>query len=242
MHNTDTLKKIYNKDFFSHVDRTSEQSSAVIVPLVMDLINPASVIDIGCGTGCWLLEFKKNGVKQVLGIDAFVEDDQRHIEADEYVAMNLLQFEGIPGHFDLAVCLEVLEHLPARAAHHIVKEITEKCQSCLFSAAVPGQGGTNHINEQWHTYWHTKFAEHGWIKYDVIRPQILLRKDVAPWYRQNTFIYARPGHCMAPKLDRLHNDYYLDMEVYYPRITNQMQSIRGAFALLKRAIKHRLFN
>jgi len=36
----------------------------------------------------------------------------------------------------------------------------------LFSAAIPLQGGTEHVNEQWQSYWAKLFAEHGtslWI-------------------------------------------------------------------------------
>jgi 2-polyprenyl-3-methyl-5-hydroxy-6-metoxy-1,4-benzoquinol methylase len=40
-----------------------------IVPVIMKLLNPTSVADIGCGIGTFLYCFKESGVKQVLGID-----------------------------------------------------------------------------------------------------------------------------------------------------------------------------
>ncbi len=40
-----------------------------IVPLLMEICNPKSVIDVGCGVGTFLSVFKKHGVNDVLGID-----------------------------------------------------------------------------------------------------------------------------------------------------------------------------
>ena len=60
----------------------------------------------------------------------------------------------------------------------------------LFSAALPGQGGTHHINEQWHGYWHRLFSQRGFDCFDVLRPRLCSNRDVAWWFRQNIFMYA----------------------------------------------------
>jgi hypothetical protein len=51
--------------------------------------------------------------------------------------------------FDLALCLEVAEHLPAAAGDSLVRRLASVGARILFSAAIPGQGGRNHVNEKW---------------------------------------------------------------------------------------------
>jgi len=60
----------------------------------------------------------------------------------------------------------------------------------LFSAAVPGQGGEHHVNEQPPEYWRSLFAERGYDCFDFLRARLRDRSDVRPWYRYNTLIYA----------------------------------------------------
>jgi len=51
--------------------------------------------------------------------------------------------------------LEVAEHLEPSSAGTIVQSLVSLSDVFLFSAAFPGQGRTNHINEQPHSYWAT---------------------------------------------------------------------------------------
>jgi hypothetical protein len=63
------------------------------------------------------------------------------------------------------------------------------------------EGGTNHINEQPHTYWEKLFAEYFFCPFDLFRPVFWGDEDVDFWYRQNVFLYARKDssewHLMA---------------------------------------------
>jgi|GEM_PF-6213618 len=63
-------------------------------------------------------------------------------------------------------------------------------QIFLFSAAIPGQGGESHINEQPLTFWRSEFARHDYVALDVIRPKLVGQTDVAPWYRYNCILYV----------------------------------------------------
>jgi hypothetical protein len=49
--------------------------------------------------------------------------------------------------FDLAISLEVAEHLPEGSAGALVSTLIEAAPVVVFSAAIKGQSGTNHINE-----------------------------------------------------------------------------------------------
>jgi hypothetical protein len=93
--------------------------------------------------------------------------------------------------FDLAVCLEVGEHLPKKSSPRLVDLLTTSAPAVLFSAAIPRQGGTNHINDQWPTYWEKLFAARGFRRLDPIRPQLWRSTNIEWWYRQNIYLYLR---------------------------------------------------
>ena len=103
---------------------------------------------------------------------------------------DLNQDIGVSRRFDLAMSVEVAEHLPAARAASFVGTLARLADVVLFSAAVPGQSGTFHINEQWPTYWISLFAENGFNPIDVIRPAVWTDERVGFWYAQNVFLYA----------------------------------------------------
>ncbi len=174
-------EKIYNK-----------QSAREVVPLVLDLLQPASVIDVGCGLGTWLAVFEELGVKDILGIDGSdTASEQLEIPKEKFIPADLTQPLQISRRFDLVVCLEVAEHLPGTAAEAFIGTLTSLGDTILFSAAIPGQGGQEHINEQWPEYWQEKFLKHNYKFYDLIRERIWGNDKVEWWYRQNTFLVSK---------------------------------------------------
>src|SRR5262249_42035898 len=103
--------------------------------------------------------------------------------------------------YDLVVSLEVAEHLPHSDADGFVESICQHGDVVMFSAAVPEQGGTNHINEQWQEYWAEKFTARGYSAVDYFRPRLWGDKDIHFWYSQNTLFYANAeGLKKQPKL------------------------------------------
>jgi SAM-dependent methyltransferase len=189
-----TTNGIYSNTFFDSVTDSALQSAKVIVPMVLDLVNASSVLDVGCGRGAWLTVFKDHGVERIIGIDgSYVDQSKLLIESRSFFPTDLSRPFKVPGVFDLAICLEVAEHLPASIATKLVHQLTEAAPVILFSAAIPGQGGTNHINEQWPWYWEKLFEERGYYKLDPIRTSIWQDQRVASWYRQNLFLYASSG-------------------------------------------------
>lgn len=181
----------YNEDFFENELGGSLQSARLIVPIVLDLVKPASVVDVGCGRGAWLRAFKENGVSLIKGIDGdYVDRSRLLVSRDCFDAVDLNQQFTIGGKYDLAVCLEVVEHLSERQSRFLIKGLTEAAPIVLFSAAIPGQEGTNHINEQWPAYWQAIFAERGFRRLDPIRRHIWQDVRIEWWYRQNIVLYA----------------------------------------------------
>jgi hypothetical protein len=60
----------------------------------------------------------------------------------------------------------------------------------LFSAAIPGQGGRDHVNEQWQTCWTLIFSQYNYTVCDVVRPKIWKNRRIAYWYRQNILLFC----------------------------------------------------
>ena len=186
-------KAIYDRAYFAEQIIGSARSARVVVPLVMNIVfDVRSVVDIGCGAGTWLAQFKQAGVPRVLGLDggAAAEHDQLEIEPEEFRVANLERDIDLDDSFDLCVCLEVAEHLTEHAAPVIVRNICRLSDVVLFSAAIPGQGGVHHINERWPSYWAGLFASAGYEVLDVVRGRIWNDERVQWWYRQNLLLFA----------------------------------------------------
>lgn len=197
LHITDT-QKYYNADFFKELRDGAHQSAEVIVPLILSWVKPSSVVDVGCGDGTWLSVFQSSGVKDILGLDgSYVLSDMLQISEEYFLPKDLSQPVSIERTFDLAMSLEVAEHLPAESAPVFVDSLTRLSEVVLFSAAIPHQGGTNHINEQWPSYWAALFATRGYVAIDILRGEIWNNPAVQPWYAQNSFLFV--------KSDRLSN-------------------------------------
>ena len=183
----------YTRKFFTWALDRTRSSAEAIVPLVVERVAPRSVVDFGCGAGVWLEAFARHGVPDVAGVDGpWVPRDELHFPEERFVAARLDRPLELGRRFDLAVALEVAEHLPEQRANTFVRNIVEHARCVLFSAAVPYQGGTDHINEQWPDYWAERFGEHGYVPIDGIRPLIWSNPDVLPFYRQNVLMFATP--------------------------------------------------
>ena len=175
------------------VSQKSLRSAEVVVPLLLRFVAPESAIDLGCKHGEWLSILKQHGVRRVRGLDKPVCRPHLVIDPTEFEAADLARADALGARFDLALCLEVAEHLPAAAARPLVQQLTAAAPVVLFSAAIPDQGGKQHVNEQPRAYWHDLFAGCGYTPIDCLRPYIWQDDRVAWWYRQNLFLYSGPA-------------------------------------------------
>ncbi|NET60161.1 MAG: class I SAM-dependent methyltransferase [Symploca sp. SIO2E6] len=183
---------MYDQEFYAKYQQGSIQSAQVVVPMIINLIQPKSVIDVGCGVGTWLSAFENCGVNDYLGVDGeYVDEEMLMIPQAKYQAVNLEKPIHLNREFDLVMSLEVAEHLPANKAEEFVKTLTGLGPVIMFSAAIPYQGGTGHVNEQWPEYWQDYFHQYGYVVFDGIRAKIWHDKAVEPWYRQNILLYLR---------------------------------------------------
>ncbi|MCT7950537.1 class I SAM-dependent methyltransferase [Ancylothrix sp. C2] len=199
-------KELYTKNFYEWQQEGSLLSARETIPLVLEYIQPQSVADVGCGVGTWLSVFKELGVKDCLGMDGeYVDMTMLKISPSEFLARDLKKPLEINRKFDLAVSLEVAEHLPENCAENFVYSLTELAEVVLFSAAIPFQGGDGHINEQWQDYWVTLFEKKGYVVVDCLRDKIWNNEKVKAWYAQNLFFFVRQE--ALPNYPQLEQEY-----------------------------------
>ncbi len=190
------LQDIYDRGFFTEQVEGSSRSATVMVPHILALFpRTASVVDVGCGTGVWLQHFKGAGVPHVLGLDGggALDNDMLLLEHHEFRHADFTKPLRLPDRFDLAISLEVAEHLPPSAAQTFVANLCQLSDAVVFGAAIPGQSGTWHINERWPSYWAALFDAEGYELFDVLRPQVWYDRRVEWWYAQNTLVFVRRG-------------------------------------------------
>jgi hypothetical protein len=184
----------YDKAFYEDQMTGSARSARAVVPLVLALVPAHSVCDVGCGVGTWLSAFMKEGVDDALGLDGdYVPAEYLHVPRSAFRSSDLRRPIELERVFDLTVSLEVAEHLPDAYAETFVKSLTRLAPVILFSAAVPHQGGHDHVNEQWPDYWERLFRKENYHAVDALRPRIWENTDIEWWYCQNMFIYVREG-------------------------------------------------
>ncbi len=184
------MRNYYNSTFHKNILAGSKRSAEIILPLVFSDIKPKSVVDIGCGTGAWLSVSKTMNVSDVLGLDGEYARCNLQINPNEFKATDISAKFLLDKKYDLALCLEVGEHISTNKSRTLIDSLTKAADVILFSAAPPGQGGIHHVNEQWPEFWQRLFQNKDFVCIDCIRPMIYNNPEIAFWYRQNIFLYV----------------------------------------------------
>jgi hypothetical protein len=179
---------------FIEIAEGSIRAAAKVAPLVLQITGPLqSVVDVGGGSGGWLREFSRAGVERVALIDAAVVEPHLLIPRECFHPADLEKQLPELGRFDMACSLECAEHLSESRAEPLVEWLTSAADVVLFSAAIPGQGGHKHINEQFPVYWSDLFGKFNFVRRDVVRQHLLGDASIPWWYRQNLLLYVKEG-------------------------------------------------
>ncbi|MGQ0843991.1 MAG: class I SAM-dependent methyltransferase [Sporichthyaceae bacterium] len=169
----------------------SHRSAERVLPLIFDLVAPANVVDVGCGSGAWLEVAQHLGATRVLGID----DESTMLESlriapELFEHRELARIGRFDERFDLAMCLEIAESLDPGDAWQLVESLCALSDVVLFSAAIPGQTGIDHRNEQWPPYWEAMFAANDFHMVDCLRIRLWDDPTIEPAYAQNSLLYV----------------------------------------------------
>lgn len=241
-------KKNYTTDFYAYEASTSINAAKKIMPLILDFVNPRTIVDVGCGTGMFLKTAQQLGISDLLGIDGPWAAETL-AEGISFREMDFSNPADVGRTFDLAISLEVGEHLPKKDAEKFVSLLTSLSSVVMFSAAIPFQGGKLHVNEQWQSYWADLFAKQGYVPVDCIRPKIWDDLSVLSCYRQNTLVYVRKDALPSfPKLstagvcrniDMVHPEVYSSiLQTYMGYATTLMQFIQALPKPLKPPVRY----
>ncbi len=204
----------YDADFFTRHRSDSRRSAQRLLQYVFRLVTPRSVVDIGCGVGTWLSVCWDHGITDILGIDGpWVDPQALYIPPRCFRCADLTVPLQLERTFDLVLSLEVAEHLPSEKAEIYVDTITRCGPVILFSAAIPGQGGIDHRNEQWPSYWLSLLTKRGFTAFDILRKYIWNDEAIEWWYRQNVllivseeYLRSQPALHHALEAERIHTE------------------------------------
>jgi SAM-dependent methyltransferase len=186
------MQSAYNQEFYRTRDASTVYFATRLAKLITGFFAPSSAIDLGCGVGTVLLQLKKIGCSQILGLEGpWVDVSNLVIDQREFRHTDLTRPLEIGEIFDVAMSLEVAEHLDEKHSDTFVDSLCRLSDRIIFGAAIPYQGGVNHLNERWQSYWALKFVDRGYRAFDAIRPALWNDELVPFWYRQNTIVYLK---------------------------------------------------
>lgn len=240
----------YKQEFYAGRHEKTVYSADTILSILLERI-PAidSAVDIGCGVGTWLSVLRNKGVKDIQGVDGhWVDQELLAIPRACFSQVDLGKSEiRLPRRYDLAISLEVAEHLPSDRAAEFVSSLAALSDYVLFSAAIPLQGGTNHVNEQWQHYWVKLFGDIGYVVHDCIRPRIWDDTRIPFWYRQNILFFSRRQKSRGGQLDTCgHATWSMPLDVVHPDLylvtANARAGVKISFGLLRRSMKDYIRN
>lgn len=185
-------KDIYNDDFYTYQKNEGITHGMIILGFFNKYFNFNSIVDFGCGTGNFLGAALEMGIKDIVGIDGDYVDKKYLVFPEEnFKNFNLAEDKiDLKKKYDVAICLEVLEHIDAKFEDNAVDNIVRHADTLLISAGHPGQGGTNHINEKPASHWVKKFTDRGYDFIEV-RGHFWDNEKIPTWYRANLLFFYK---------------------------------------------------
>lgn len=190
-----THDDIYDSAYFEMVEETTGASVEVIADSILDKFSPASVIDVGCGTGALLERLSSSGVRP-FGIeyaDAALEFCRRRRLPVRQLDLNDREAtDSIDEPFDVAVSMEVGQQLSASSADSYVDLLCRVAPLVVFSSDTPGGFDRLPLNEQRADYWIEKFIQRGFHVDEPTTDEFRSKwksAETASWFCEHVIVF-----------------------------------------------------
>jgi SAM-dependent methyltransferase len=182
----------FNSGYYQSLSDASAASARVVVPYLMQLFAPASVVDVGCGSGHWLDAFGALGVERLVGLDmGMVPEGDPAVRNGWLRKTDLSVPFAMDERFGLALSIETLQYLPQAREAGFINDLAALAPVVVFSTSIPMQQwpAPGDPIERWQGHWPPLFAKHGFRVCDVVRQKFWDDPRVGWWYRQNVLVF-----------------------------------------------------
>jgi hypothetical protein len=205
-------------------------SAKIVLPAVFTALEVKSIITIGFGVEPWLRVAEELGTTTLVGLDGNHSHRALHPAGHSKIQTCDLEAVKIPSavrtgaRFDAVICVDGAEHLTPARADSFISELCSLSDLVVFAAAVPGQGGPDHLNAQWPSYWSELFKRNGFSCFDTMRSRLWDRQDCAWRYLQTLLVFAREGSAPYQTLRRDHDPVRAPLPLIHPRGMDHQRS------------------
>ncbi len=183
---------IYDAHFYETYAQKSTQSAMIILDILLRYFKPNSIADFGCGIGTWLAAAEAQGIENLTGFDGDWVDQSKLLSKNiKFNKTDFTELYQVEEDYDLAISLEVAEHIESKYADQFVNTICSAAEVVVFSAAIPYQGGAGHVNEQPQSYWVALFEKNDFVCIDLFRNEVWNNDSVEFWYKANTLLFLK---------------------------------------------------
>ena len=215
------LKNIYDEKFWGpRRGNYNYRSAKIILPMIFKYYKPDSMIDIGCGIGTWLSAALELGIENLQGIDCNEISEDFLLIPRKYISIDNLETHENKDNkkYDIAVSVEVAEHLNNSVSEHFVQTLTSYSKVIIFSAGIPYQEGDYHINCQPPKFWYDIFSKYGYVCFDFRDKLMNLWEEINPCYSQNLLLYVHKD--LAHIFENVFNTTNKPIFFYHPAYVN----------------------
>jgi len=185
----------YTIKYYKSINKDEVYQANALGIAIKEIYKPNSIVDIGCGTGLYLNKFKDI---EHFGIDiseAVMDSSVNRIKKENFKLDDITSPNfKFNRKFDIALCLEVLEHIGMEHMEQTIKNVTSASDTIIASAAQVGQAGLNHITLQPYSYWEDLFNRNGFERayhdeYPLLIPISKVHHTI--WIIRNLMVFKR---------------------------------------------------
>lgn len=187
---------IYNGLVRQHFADHARQNAPALARIIRAAFPDSSTaVDLGCGSGHFVAALRAAGIRA----EGYEYSAQLRRTAARELGVTIHPFDladpPVMPQVDLALSIEVAEHLQPLMGDTLVRLLTTSAPTVWFTAARPHQGGAGHVNEQPAEYWISRFKKYGY-EFDQsfteqLRPRIGTETVKAPWLAENLLIFRQ---------------------------------------------------